>query len=424
MTAADLWRSARKDWAHNWLSLLCGVGILLAFSQAWEAPLFGYNGTPQDASGLARAVYYPFYLAGLYLAAACWRRMIDAAWRTPILLGLFVLCCASWFWSIDPSGTLRRCIALAMTMLAGYALAARFSWARLTEVIGLAFGIMMLLSYGLALLVPDMGRMQELFIGAWRGPFVEKNSLGAMMAIGFTAAAAAGLNTPSRRLFWWGMAGGMALLVLLSTSKTALVSLMVGAAGIGVIMLARRGPVTAVILTWLSLTGLILIGAVLLLEPSFAFRLLGKDATLTGRTYIWDGIAHVMKGHKRLGYGYGVVWSDEAPYAPLARITQVAGFRAYHAHSCWYEMWLGLGVTGFVTWGLVFVETWIKALYRTARAEGGYFALPFLGIYSLSSLTESMTLGWNDIRWCLFVLVLVKLSLPGDVNAQEAEDVR
>jgi O-antigen ligase len=80
-------------------------------------------------------------------------------------------------------------------------------------------------------------------------------------------------------------------------------------------------------------------------------------------------------------------------------------------------MWLGLGVTGLALWALVFAESWLKALYRTARAEGGYFALPFLGIYSLSSLTESMTLGWNDIRWCLFVMVLVKLSLPGDRDA-------
>lgn len=417
MTFADAWGDLRRDWADGWLSLICGVGVLLAFSQVWEAPLFGYNGTPVSDGGLARAIYYPFYLAGLYLAALSWRRMAGAVWRAPLLLALLALCGLSYIWSIDPSGTLRRCVALGMTMLAGYALAARFSWARLTETVAAAFVVMMLLSYVLCIAFPHMGRMQDLFIGAWRGPWVEKNSLGGMMAIGFTAAASAALNNPRRRLFWGAMAAGMALLVLLSTSKTALVSLAVGVAGIGVIMLARRGPVIAVLLTWASLTGLLLIGAVLLLEPSFAFRLLGKDATLTGRTFIWDGISHVMAGHGRLGYGYGVVWDDEAPYAPLARITQVAGFRAYHAHSCWYEMWLGLGVTGLALWALVFAESWLKALYRTARAEGGYFALPFLGIYSLSSLTESMTLGWNDIRWCLFVMVLVKLSLPGDRDA-------
>jgi O-antigen ligase len=414
---ASFWRDVSADWRDGWLSLLCGVGVLLAFSQAWEAPLFGYNGTPGSASGLARAFYYPFYLGGLYLAMMSWRHMASALWRTPLLLGLLGLCAASYLWSIDPSGTLRRLMALGMTVLAAYALAARFSWARLTETLGAAFIVMMAASYVLALLFPHLGRMQDLFVGAWRGPWVEKNNLGAMMAIGFTAAGAAALNNPGRRAFWWTMAAGMAALVLLSTSKTALVSLAVGMAGLGVIMLARRGPVLAVLLTWASLSGLLLVGGVLLLEPSFAFSLLGKDATLTGRTFIWEGIAHVMEGHERLGYGYGVVWTDEAPYAPLARITQIAGFRAYHAHSCWYETWLGLGLVGLCVWACVFAETWLKALYRTARAEGGYFALPFLGIYSLSSLTESMALGWNDVRWCLFVLVLVKLSLPGDEDA-------
>ncbi|MDI7774073.1 O-antigen ligase family protein [Asticcacaulis sp. EMRT-3] len=416
-TWRDLCQGWRRDWSTGWLSLLCGVGLLLAFSQAWEAPLFGYNGTPQSEGGLARAIYYPFYLCGLFVAVMSWRRLASAVWRTPLLVVLTLLCGLSFIWSIDPSGTLRRFIALLMTVLGGYALAVRFSWPRLSEVVGLAFVVMMVLSYVLAIAFPHMGRMQELFVGAWRGPWVEKNSLGAMMAIGFVAAAAAALNNPSRRGVWWIMAAGMAGLVFLSTSKTSLVALAVGMAGVGAIILARRGPIIAIMLTWLSLSVLLIITTFLLMEPGMVFGLLGKDATLTGRTYIWEGISSVMQGHQKLGYGYGVVWDDEASYAPLAKITQVAGFRAYHAHSCWYETWLGLGVGGFVLWALVFAETWLKALYRTARGEGGYFALPFLAIYSLSSVTESMAMIWNDIRWCLFVMVLVKLSMPGDEDA-------
>ncbi len=38
-------------------------------------------------------------------------------------------------------------------------------------------------------------------------------------------------------------------------------------------------------------------------------------------------------------------------------------------------------------------------------------------MFSIESLTESMTLAWNDLRWCLVVLVIVKLSLRGDVDA-------
>lgn len=408
-----------EDWRGQWLSLLCGVAIIFAFSQAWQAPLFGYTNDQASEGALIRYFYYPFYLCGLGLAVLCWRRLLDAAWRTPLMLSLLGLAAISSLWSIDPSGTIRRIIALSMTMLCAYTLAARLSWARLTETVAIGFGLMMVLCYMLGLLFPKLGRMVELFPGAWRGTWLEKNSLGSVMALGFIAAAAAALHNPSRRIFWGIMTAGMLGLVLLSTSKTSLVAAMVGAAAMAFVLLVRRGPVLGVVMTWVAVTVVLALGAFALIAPEKLFLLLGKDPTLTGRTFIWDGIRHAMRGHETLGFGYGVVWTDEDPYAPLARIKQVAGFRAYHAHSCWFEMWLGLGVVGLYLWAAVFAETWLKGLWRTVKGDGGYFALPLLGIFSLTSLTESMALIWNDLRWCLFVMVLVKLSLPGDRDAGE-----
>ncbi|MGA9659126.1 MAG: O-antigen ligase [Asticcacaulis sp.] len=407
----------KADWGDSWFSLLLGVGLLFAFSQAWLCPIFGYD-TDQVASGAAiRDFYLPFYLCGVVLALICWRQMFNAVWRTPLLMALLVMCALSYLWSIDPGGTLRRLIALIMTVLAAYALAARFSWKHLCEVVAVAFLIMAILSLIMIFVFPEKGRMQELFPGAWRGVWLEKNNLGSCMAIGFVAAAAAALHNPSRRLMWWGLAALMAFMTVMSTSKTSLMSMMIGLGGIIFIYLARRGPITGIVLTWLALTGLLSVGAVIIFAPDLIFMLLGKDATLTGRTFIWDGIARVMEAHPWLGYGYGVVWTDEGDYAPLAKITAVAGFRAYHAHSCWFEVWLALGIVGLVIWALIFAEIWIKGLYRSYRGDGGYFALPMIGIYSLSSLTESMALSWNDLRWCLLVMVLVKLSLPEDKNS-------
>jgi O-antigen ligase len=368
---------------------------------------------------MIRNFYYPFYLAGTVLAVICWRQMFNALWRTPLMLTLLALCGLSYLWSIDPSGTLRRMIALIMTMVAGYALAARFSWQKLTEVVAVAFTIMMLMSAFLAIFMPHLGKMQELFPGAWRGVWLEKNNLGSCMSIGFVAAAAAALHNPRRRLFWWAMAVGMVALTLLSQSKTSLLCLIVGAGGIVFIYLARRGPVLGILLTWLALTLVLCLAGFIIYAPDHLFLLLGKDPTLTGRTYIWDGISRVMEARPKLGYGYGVVWTDENDYAPLAKITAVAGFRAYHAHSCWYETWLGMGMVGLVVWALVFAEVCLKALFRTWRGDGGYFGLPLIAIYGLSSLTESMALSWNDLRWCLFVMVLVKMSLPTDEDSND-----
>ncbi|EGF89840.1 O-Antigen Polymerase family protein [Asticcacaulis biprosthecium C19] len=405
------------DWRGAWLSLLCAIGVLLAFSQAWQAPLFGYSTDQASSGALIRFFYYPFYLAGVIVALLSWKRMLDATWRTPIMLSLLVLCAASYFWSNNPGDTLRRFIAVGMTMLCAYGLATRFSWRRLSEVMALAFTVMAVASIVMAILPPRWGIMTESFPGAWRGVWIEKNNLGANMALGFTAAATAALLNPTRKWLWAVAAAVMLILVLLSTSKTALVSVILGVGGIAFVFLSRRGPILGIVLIWLAVTVLLLLGAFVLFFPDQIFLLLGKDPTLTGRTYIWEGIAHVMETRPLLGYGYAAVWTDESEFAPLAKITQVAGFRAYHAHSCWYEVWLALGLVGLIVWGLVFAEIWIKALYSTYRGDAGMFALPFLGIYTLSSLTESMALNWNDLRWCLFVMVLVKVSLPTDEDA-------
>ncbi|UDF04597.1 O-antigen ligase [Asticcacaulis sp. AND118] len=417
----DIVNGIREDWDGQWLSFGLAVGILFMFSQGWLSPIFGYSTEQSPMAGaIIRNIYYPVYLCALTLLVMTWKEVLAGVTRTPILVILILLCAASCFWSVDPSATVRRFVAFAMTCLAGYVIAARFSWNRLIEVVAVTYLILIAGSFVMAILFPDKGRMTTLFVGAWRGVFAEKNNLGAVMDVGFLACLAAGIQVPKRRWLWFAAAGGAAFLVLMSTSKTSLLALILGAGMMAFVWLSRRGPVLGVALTWMAVCVLLALGSVVLLMPEELFQLLGKDATLTGRTNIWAGIDHVMQKQPMTGYGYGVVWSTEGDWTPLRWITEVAGFRAYHAHSCWYEVWLALGYIGLTVWSLLFIETWLKAFYRTYRGDGGYFALPFITVYSLMSLTESIAIGWNDIRWCLIVLIIVKLALPGDGPFVEA----
>jgi O-antigen ligase len=417
VAAIPILRAFADDWEGLRVPLALGLIIVFGFSQGWECPIFGY-GTTQSAadSGFIRLAYYPAYACGIGLAAAAWRRLLGATWRTPLLLTLILMCLVSMVWSIDPATTLRRFVAMFMTSACAYALAARFSWRRLVEILALTFTFLALASIVMVVVFPDKGKMIELFPGAWRGVYDEKNSLGAVMAIGFVSAVAAALHNPSRWRGWTGAAAMMAGLVLMSTSKTALLSLLIGLSVIGALWVARRGPVLAVLVSWGVASSLVGLAGIILTAPTLLFSLLGKDATLTGRTFIWDGIMRQIQTRPDTGFGYGVVWTIEDRWAPLAKIVAVAGFRPYHAHSSWLEVWLALGIGGLILWGLVFAETWLKALWRAVTGDGGYFALPFLAMFSIESLTESMTLAWNDLRWCLVVLVLVKLSLKGDAD--------
>jgi len=48
------------------------------------------------------------------------------------------------------------------------------------------------------------------------------------------------------------------------------------------------------------------------------------------------------------------------------------------------------------------------------RSRGALLAVPLLVVYTLMTLTESVGLVYNDMRWVMFVAVAVKLAWPDD----------
>ncbi|MDO1560335.1 O-antigen ligase [Brevundimonas sp. 2R-24] len=387
-----------------------GTLMVFIYAQPHLAILSGYGSGAADGA-LIRAAYPPAYLCALFLAASAPLQTGRAVLVTPLLGALLLLAAMSWVWSVDPSATIRRFVAVAFTTLGALSLAARFRWPRLAEVCATAFAIMAVLSLLAALLMPQWGRMEQLFPGAWRGLWLEKNNLGSNMVVGFGLCAAAAILNPQRRRLWIAFAVLCVVMVLLSTSKTSLVVLILTMAALAVIAVVRRGPVWGVTLTWTAVIGLALTAAVGVYAADLVFEALGKDATLTGRTNIWAGISEVARQRPWTGYGYGAIWDDTNPYAPLARITQVAGFRAGHAHNGWMELWLNLGWGAVILFGLWLAEVWGRSIISIYRGDAGWLAVPSVLGYSLTMLTESITLSWHDVRWVLFVAFAAKLAL-------------
>lgn len=404
-------RPERRADALDWLAFAAAVFIVLIYSQAWIAPLFGEK-IDVGSSGAIRNVYLPAYAAGVLLLALVPGEAFLALLRQPFLLLLMGVVALSTLWSIAPDQTVRRIIAVYSTTLGGVVLAVRFRWPTLAEVFAVAFAILALGSLAVAIAVPRIGVMHELFPGAWRGLWTEKNALGGNMAFGFSIFAAAAMLNPRRRVIWWGFAALALGLVLMSTSKTSLVSLILGAAAVGFVWVARRGPVSGVAATWAAVLGAMLLAAFLLLASDVFLGLLGKDATLTGRTKIWEAALRQAELRPWTGYGYAAVWDDKSGWGPLAWITKEAGFKASHAHNAWIEQWLGLGYGGLMAWGLFYLQTMGAAVAAVFRDRGAFLALPFLVIYSLMTLTESVAVTYNDLRWAVFVALAVRLAWP------------
>jgi exopolysaccharide production protein ExoQ len=112
-----------------------------------------------------------------------------------------------------------------------------------------------------------------------------------------------------------------------------------------------------------------------------------------------------------------VVWDQKGAWGPLAWIVRDAGFKPQHAHNAWIEQWLGLGVFGLVAYGLTMLQTLALGVISVFRTRGAYLAAPYLMVYGLMTMTESVSVVYNDLRWVLFVAIAVKLAWPDDAEA-------
>lgn len=385
------------------------VFMLLMFTQPWI--VIHLEQTESD-SLIARAIFFPAYFAGLAVLLQRPGRALLGLLREPFLVALAAVAALSLLWSVAPDQTSRRIVAIGLSTLCGVALGSRWRWAQLVEITAITFAIMAILSLILGVGAPSVGRMTELFPGAWRGLWIEKNTFGGMMAFAALNFAAAAMFQPRRGLFWWGMTALAVVMLGLSTSKTSLVALMLGGSGFCFVLLARRGGATAVIVTWLAVAAVVALGAAVLLQPDLFLSLLGKDATLTGRTKIWEAVWRLIQQRPLLGYGYSAVWSDDTGWGPLQWVIKQAGFKPEHAHNSWLEQWLGLGLVGLVAWSLFYVSTLAKTAWAVFTNKGALLVFPFLIVFSLMSLTESVVMIYNDMRWVLFVAYAIRLSIP------------
>lgn len=405
---------------------IAAIVMLLIFSHAWVYPLVGGEAADAaDPGSVVRALYFPAYLIGgaIFLQSA--RDVFPAIARQPFLIAIALVVALSVTWSISPEQTARRAFAFYFTTLAGVVIGVRFRWAQLAEVLAATFAILAVLSLLTVVLFPSVGIMSTIFPGAWCGLWSEKNTFGGNMTMGAVIMLAASILNPQRRLVWCGFAALAIFLVLMSTSKTALICLLPGLGALAFVSVAGRGPTWGVVSGWLLVLVATAVAATLLLNPDLLFSLVGKDATFTGRTKIWTAAMRQVAERPWTGYGYGVFWAQKGGWGPLAWIIAEAGFKPQHAHNTWLEQLIAMGVLGLTAFSLFFIQTIISCAVAVFRNPGAYLALPFFVAYSLTTLTESVGAVYNDLTWvifCAFAVALAGRKARGDdFEPEEAE---
>jgi exopolysaccharide production protein ExoQ len=177
--------------------------------------------------------------------------------------------------------------------------------------------------------------------------------------------------------------------------------------GLGFFFLMRRfktrlgqlgGGVTFVLIGGILVTlGLYLVGT----SPmAIGARILGRDATLTGRSdLIWPVLAPIAWQNPVLGLGYGAFWIKPVPDLTLD---------VNEAHNGYLDVFLELGIVGLV---LLALTVWMY--FRKARNEvqehfhWAAFRMSYLLMFLFHNWTETTLLRSREILWNLFVLFAI-----------------
>jgi len=392
----------------NFLENIVYVVLLLFFSGAIIALLFTDLSNLDQENPLARLAWFPVYGVVLALILRTFPGFFRMSIFSPIIVLCVMWCGISMFWSVDFGVTMRRSVALLITTMAGLVLAARFTWSEMVQKIAFTFAILAIITVLVALLNPSRGVMSEIHVGAWRGPWVEKNYLGGMMTKGLIAVMCAFAMRPDRWWLWFPTGLLCFALVLMSTSKTALLISVTAIAFFIALRIFRRFPILRVPLVYAVIASITGFAAAMLIAPEFMFSLIGKDPTFTGRTDIWALISTSIRNEWLLGYGYGAYWLD--PLGPSYYVRLALEWGVPSAHNGWMDLWLAGGVIAVVIFAihlLIIVGLSIDRVFRGGTET--YWVVLSTMMFIGFSLSESSILMQNDISWVMFVATSAKL---------------
>lgn len=367
----------------------------------------------QGETPLLRLFWLPVYaiVAGLVLLRF---KTIARAWPAVLAWACIVsLAFASKYWSIDPSMTGRRVIAMVISGSFAMYLGTSFHGHCLPRLLTHCAFIMGLLSILMVFAVPSIGVHQDVNAGMWRGIWYEKNQMGMVMAAGGTAAAAWAASEDRRWKTPLLTILLCFLLVLAARSKTSLLCIMLGVGMVGALWtLKRGGPALAVAAVWMGVVGGAAGWWLWTYESAEILAALGKDPSLTGRTGIWDALFVKIAERPWTGYGYNAFWGLDSE--PALWVRYQTGWVVPSAHNGWIDLLVQLGWPGAILVGTIMTSSYVLTLLRlpTAGLREGFWGIAYLSVYVLLTFSESVLLSAQSLPWTLCLAILARAVYP------------
>lgn len=376
---------------------------------------------------LLQAVVYMAVMPFVILNGA---RILKAIASNPVLCSIVLLVLFSILWSAEASLSRNRAITTAMSAVFGCYFGTRFKFGEQIRLVACALAACIALSVVLIVVFPGYGT-DVAYSGAWRGVFGGKNALGCYMVV----AAITFLCFRAQNVFELCT---KYICLLLS------VCLLIGSksAGSYVVMIVASFLVIFFKLLHLHskrlLPALIIVSGILAAAVVFVvsnadtfLKLLGRNASLTGRIPLWVTLLSISSGHRWLGYGAGAFWGTNSH-----RVWQISQWKPAHAHNGYIEIVLDIGLVGLSLFllnaGIAFWRCGkLVARERTLESK---WPLLILSICLLSGTFEMNLTAGNTFFWVAYVAITVSSGryllaernaaqtarTPTDLSAREA----
>jgi len=316
-----------------------------------------------------------------------------------VVLGWFAV---SGIWSVAPSLTARNGLLIALMSAAASFMVAALGPVQSLRALLVACRVLLVASWAAYLLVPSVGRTQEVYqTGALEGIFVQRNVAAffcVVAIISFVIAAAVRLDgvAPGRASAW----AVAAFCTLLATSSSTGLAVLLACAGVlALLVLASRAQSPPRRRALAATAVLPIVGLALWLPYNLGIvsELFGRDATLTGRSVIWAVVENEVALAPWGGYGYGALWTAGVPLTE--RMWSQAGFAFYHAHSAYWDYLAQIGVVGLLLVLTILLATTWRAVRALIQERAPIATWPIsicicLLLYAIDEQSFASQFGW------------------------------
>lgn len=332
------------------------------------------------------------------------------------VLILPILCCLSAFWSDYLSVTIHGGMEL-VSMVACTVIIARIISAR-AFVKGITAGV----SLALAATIINGNYEMDYLSGTYSlvGLFGSKNQVGFIAEIGVLASVAillAKMSKPEKIMFSLLPVILCFLALFLSNSATAIITMVMALCLMAVMYMVGRLPQRSRIgVVFISITGIAVIMAIIINigMPDAVLAQFGKDATLTGRTYLWSEGFKIGMERPFFGHGYCAFWVpgrwQAERYWYEFRIYAKTGF---HFHELFVQSFVDLGLIGFIVMLLLILVNFCKTsklVINNGDDPEFIFLLGVSAMFLIRAFVEVDLLGPFGIGELLFFYVVPRLA--------------